>query len=64
MSPWAVFCSDVSATDVLKRTLRDHGEHGAGRLTLVLRPIAGRASAEWYALFYRRWKHVKAKLGS
>jgi hypothetical protein len=44
--------------------LRDHGERGAGRLTLVIRRIAGRVSAEWYALFYRRWKCLKAELGS
>jgi integrase len=44
--------------------LRDHGERGAGRLTLVVRPMTGRVSAEWYAYFYRHGKRVKAKLGS
>src|SRR6266404_5201478 len=44
--------------------LKDPGERGAGRLALVVRPMAGRVSAEWYAIYYRRGRRVKIKLGS
>src|SRR5258706_13542212 len=44
--------------------LRDDGERGAGRLTLVIKPRAGRVTAEFYAVYYLRGKRAKTKLGS
>jgi hypothetical protein len=44
--------------------LKDPGERGAGRLAIVIRPMAGRVAAEWYAVYYRGGKRVTAKLGS
>jgi integrase len=44
--------------------LKDPGERGAGRLAIVIRPMAGRVAAEWYAVCYRAGKRVMAKLGS
>src|SRR5882724_353572 len=44
--------------------LKDPGERGAGRLAIVIRPMAGRVAAEWYAVCYRAGKRVTAKLGS
>jgi len=44
--------------------LKDPGERGAGRLAIVIRPMATRVAAEWYAVFYRAGKRATAKLGS
>jgi integrase len=44
--------------------LKDHGERGAGRLALVIRPRAGTESVAWYAVYYLRGKRTKTKLGS
>jgi integrase len=44
--------------------LKDSGERGAGRLAVIVRPLAGRVAAEWYAVYYRAGKRVMAKLGS
>jgi len=44
--------------------LRDHGERGAGRLVIIVKPRTGRVTAEWYAVFFRRGMRAKAKLGS
>jgi integrase len=44
--------------------LKDPGERGSGRLAIVIRPMAGRVAAEWYAVYYRAGKRVMAKLGS
>jgi hypothetical protein len=44
--------------------LKDPGERGAGRLALVVRPMANRVSSDWYVYFYREGKRTKAKLGS
>jgi integrase len=44
--------------------LRDDGERGTGRLVLVIKPRAGRVTVEWYAVFFRRGKRAKAKIGS
>ncbi len=44
--------------------LKDPGERGAGRLAIVIRPMATRVAAEWYAVFYRAGRRVTAKLGS
>jgi len=44
--------------------LKDPGERGSGRLAIVIRPMAGRVAAEWYAVYYRGGKRVVSKLGS
>src|SRR5271169_2871768 len=44
--------------------LKDPGERGAGRLAIVIRPMATRVAAEWYAVFYRDGRRSTAKLGS
>jgi len=44
--------------------LKDSGERGAGRLAILIRPLAGRVATEWYAVYYRAGKRVMAKLGS
>src|SRR5271154_6911324 len=44
--------------------LKDPGERGAGRLAIVIRPMATRVAAEWYAVFYRDGMRTAAKLGS
>lgn len=33
--------------------IKDPGPRGAGRLALIVRPLATRVSAEWYAVFFR-----------
>lgn len=45
-------------------TLKDDGPRGAGRLALVVRPMAGRISAEWYAIYFRDSKRTLAKIGT
>jgi hypothetical protein len=42
--------------------LKDGGERGAGRLALLIRPFAGRVTAEWYAIWYRDGKRVSVKI--
>src|SRR3984893_10538426 len=44
--------------------LKDGGERGAGRLALLIRPFAGRVTAEWYAIWYRDGKRVSVKISS
>ena len=45
--------------------LKDGGERGSGRLAIIVKPRrTGRVTAEWYAVFYRRGKRAKVKLGS
>jgi integrase len=43
--------------------LRDNGDRGSGRLTLVVRNFRTQITCEWYALFYRDGKRRLAKLG-
>jgi integrase len=44
--------------------LKDPGERGAGRFTLIIRPMKSRIAAEWYSIWYRDGRRTKAKLGS
>lgn len=43
--------------------LRDNGDRGGGRLTLVVRSFRARITCEWYALYYRDGKRRFTKLG-
>lgn len=43
--------------------LRDDGDRGSGRLTLIVRNVGRRVSSEWYALYYRNDKRRLTKLG-
>lgn len=45
-------------------SLRDPGPRGGGRLALQVRPGAQRATAEWYAVYYRQGRRQQAKLGT
>jgi integrase len=44
--------------------LTDDGERGAGRLALLVRPFRDRATAEWYAIYYRAGKRVTTKIST
>jgi integrase len=43
--------------------LRDNGDRGGGRLTLVIRSFRTQVTCEWYALYYRNGKRRLTKLG-
>jgi integrase len=43
--------------------LRDNGDRGSGRLTLVVRNFRTQVACEWYALYYRDGKRRFTKLG-
>jgi integrase len=43
--------------------LRDNGDRGGGRLTLVVRNFRKQITCEWYALYYRDGKRRFTKLG-
>src|SRR5208282_5901909 len=43
--------------------LRDMGNRGSGRLTLIVRGFDGNTACEWYALYYRNRKRRLTKLG-
>lgn len=45
-------------------TVKDPGPRGAGRLGLVVRPLATRVSAEWYAFYHRDGDSRLAKIGT
>ena len=55
---------EASASGKLSIELKDPGERGSGRLAIVVKPRAGRVTAEWYAVYYLGGKRVKAKIGS
>lgn len=43
--------------------LRDNGDRGSGRLTLIVRSFKSRTACEWYVLYYRDRKRRFTKLG-
>lgn len=43
--------------------LKDAGPRGAGRLALVVRPLATRVASEWYAIYFRDGKRRLTKIG-
>lgn len=45
-------------------TLTDGEGRGVGRLTLVMKPMPTRVTADWFAQQYRDGKRTKAKIGS
>ena len=55
---------EASASGKKSIELKDPGERGAGRLTIIIRPRAGRVSAEWFAIYYVAGSRKMAKLGS
>lgn len=44
--------------------LKDAGPRGGGRLAIVIRPLATRVAAEWYAIYYRAGQRKFGKLGT
>jgi len=44
--------------------LRDPGDRGGGRLTLVVRDLKSHTACEWYALYYRDGKRRLVKMGA
>lgn len=44
--------------------IKDAGPRGSGRLALVVRPLATRVSAEWYAIYFRTGKRALGKIGT
>lgn len=50
-------------TSKLRLELRDDGDRGGGRLTLIVRNVGRRVSSEWYALYYRNRKRRLTKVG-
>jgi hypothetical protein len=64
VTPRHVASQPVTRNPAQSREFRDHGERGAGRLRLVVKPRAGRVTAEWYAVYYLGGKRAKAKPGS
>ncbi len=44
--------------------LSDKGPRGAGRLKLVIRITESKIIAEWYAVFWRDGKPIRAKIGT
>jgi integrase len=44
--------------------LKENGERGAGRLTMMVRANKNRVSTEWYALYYRLGKRTLSKVGN
>lgn len=44
--------------------IKDAGPRGAGRLALVVRPLATRIAAEWYAVYFRAGKRGLTKIGT
>ncbi|HUC66545.1 MAG TPA: Arm DNA-binding domain-containing protein, partial [Stellaceae bacterium] len=54
----------VAAKEQASIELRDDGAHGEGRLALRVRSSGKRTVAEWYALYTRDGRRVRAKLGA
>jgi hypothetical protein len=52
-----------SRTSKSRIELRDNGDRGGGRLTLVVRNFRTHITCEWYALYYRDGKRRFTKLG-
>lgn len=50
-------------TSKVRVELRDDGDRGGGRLTLIVRSVGRRITSEWYALYYRNSKRRLTKLG-
>lgn len=44
--------------------IKDGGPRGAGRLALVVRPLASRVASEWYAIYFRGGDRRLTKIGT
>lgn len=44
--------------------LRDGGARGEGRLVMLVRPMKGRVSSDWYAVWYRNGRRSMTKMGT
>ncbi|MEZ5831985.1 MAG: hypothetical protein R3D05_12475 [Dongiaceae bacterium] len=56
----AIKCAGTNKSRI---ELRDNGDRGGGRLTLVVRNFRTKVTCEWYALYYRDGKRRLTKLG-
>lgn len=55
---------NVTTSGKSRIELKDDGERGTGRLTLLVRQLKNGVTAEWYAMFWRDGKRQMIKLGS
>jgi integrase len=44
--------------------IKDAGPRGAGRLALIVRPLATRVASEWYAIYFRQGRKRLTKIGA
>lgn len=44
--------------------IKDGGPRGTGRLALIVRPLASRVAAEWYAIYFRGGRRRLTKIGT
>lgn len=44
--------------------IKDTGPRGAGRLALIVRPLATRVASEWYAVYFREGERRLTKIGA
>jgi integrase len=54
----------LAETTRKEKSLPDGEGHGTGRLTLIIKPMPKRVTAEWYAVQWRDKKRIKSKLGA